>query len=118
MGGETLSTARAKTEKCRAAMPLYGRALVSTSREIIASFGSVSFFMADEESIVRVDVSRELLTRLESPSPKSTKQYISSLSRYQRYFQEIAGAKYDDGEYEPEGRVLVVRITDADLTLV
>ena len=90
-------------------------ALALKSTGVSVAFGVVSFFMADEDKTIRVDVSRDLLARVESPPPNTTKGYAERLARYRRKFAEIASAKYDEGLYEPEVKVLVVRVTEADL---
>ena len=93
----------------------WGMALALKSTGVSVAFGVVSFFMADEDKTIRVDVSRDLLARVESPPPNTTKGYAERLARYRRKFAEIASAKYDEGLYEPEVKVLVVRVTEADL---
>ena len=89
--------------------------VVSKSRGMVFAFGTVSFFMADEGKTIRVDVSQDLLARLEGSPPASRDAYLECLVRYRRYFAQIAAAKYDEGNYEPEVNVLVVRISDSDL---
>ncbi|HEV8694033.1 MAG TPA: hypothetical protein VGQ93_07605 [Lysobacter sp.] len=71
--------------------------------------------MADDERIVRVDVGNDLLARFANPPPMSTDDYIDRLHSYRPWFEQIASAKYDEGEYAPEVNVLVVRITADDL---
>jgi hypothetical protein len=71
--------------------------------------------MADDQRTVRVDVSKELLARIATPPPKSPDEYIWGLNRYRRQFEQIAAVKYDEGRFHSEVKVLVVRITDADL---
>jgi hypothetical protein len=89
--------------------------ITSTRRAAIVALGSVSLFMTDDQRIVRVDVSRDLLARSDGPPPKSPNDYIARLQRYRRHFEQIAAAKYDEGQYEHEVKVLVVRITATDL---
>jgi len=86
-----------------------------TSRTVSVAFGVVSFFMTDEKRTIRVDVSQDLLARLEGPPPPvSTAAYVEVLTRHRRRFAEIAAAKYDEGQYEPEVNVLVVLIAAND----
>jgi hypothetical protein len=70
---------------------------------------------AEKEKTIRADVGRDLLARVEGPPPDTTVGYIERLTRYRRKFAEIASAKYDEGRYEPEVKVFVVRVTEADL---
>ena len=91
-------------------------AVALSSRTAIVAFGTASFFMADEDRTIRVDVGKELLARIESPPPASKDDYIERVSRYKRLFAQIAALKYHEGRYEPEVRVLVVRITADDLS--
>ena len=90
-------------------------ALAVKSRAVSVAFGVVSFFMADEDRTVRVDVARDVLARVGDPPPNSKATYVERLLRYRRLFAQIAAAKYDEGQYSPEVKVLVVRITADDL---
>lgn len=78
------------------------------------AFGTVSFFMADDDKTIRVDVAQDVLARTEGPPPVSKDEYVMRLIRYRRQFAQIAGVKYDDGQFEKEVNVLVVRITGDD----
>jgi hypothetical protein len=95
----------------RFAMPLQ-----KTKRAAVVAFGSVSFFMSDDQRTVRVDVSKELLARISGSAPKSPEDFIGRLQRHRRQFEQIAAAKFEEGLFHHEVRVLVVRIADADLT--
>jgi hypothetical protein len=92
-----------------------GIALAVKSRAVSDAFGVVSFFMADEDRTVRVDVARDVLARVGDPPPNSKATYVERLLRNRRLFAQIAAAKYDEGQYSPEVKVLVVRITADDL---
>ena len=85
------------------------------SPAVSVAFGVASFFMADDKKTVRVDVEKDLLARIEGAAPTSKGAYIERLSRHRQLFAQIAEAKYDDGQYEPEVGVFVVRITAGDL---
>ena len=87
-----------------------------TQKAALVAFGTVSFFMADEQRTVRVDVSKELLASIASPPPGSHDGYIARLQRHRALFEQIATAKYDEGQFHGEVKVLVVRIDDTDLT--
>jgi len=79
------------------------------------AFGTASFFMTDDTRTVRVDVCQRLLASLEEPVPSSRAQYASRLLRYRSRFAQIASAKYDEGRFDFEVNVRVVRITADDL---
>ena len=89
--------------------------LVVKSWAISVAFGTVSFFMADDDKTVRVDVGQDVLARIEGSPPKTQDAYRKRLTRYMQQFAQIAAFKYDEGLYEPEVNVLVVRITATDL---
>ena len=89
--------------------------LARTQRAALVAFGTVSFFMADDQRTVRVDVSKELLAGIATPPPKSQDDFIGRLQRHQALFEQIAAAKYDEGRFHSEVRVLVVQITEGDL---
>jgi hypothetical protein len=82
---------------------------------ISVAFGTVSFFMVDDGKTVRVDVPQDMLARTEGSPPVSKDQLVERLIRYRQHFAQIAGVKYDDGQFEEEVNVLVVRITGDDL---
>jgi hypothetical protein len=90
--------------------------LALRTRTVSTAFGIVSFFMADGDRTVRVDVSQVLLARVGGPSaPKTKAEYERCLLRHRRLFAHIASAKYDEGQYQTEVNILVVRITEQDL---
>ena len=99
---------RASWMRCRIAIAV-------KSRSVSVAFGVVSFFMADEDRTVRVDVARDVLARVGDPPPNSKATYVKRLLRNRRLFAQIAAAKYEEGQYSPEVKVLVVRITADDL---
>jgi hypothetical protein len=80
------------------------------------AFGTASFFMTDNDRTVRVDVCQRLLASLEEPAPTSKAQYASRLLRYRSRFAQIASVKYDEGRFDFEVNVRVVRITADDLS--
>ena len=88
--------------------------LARKSRDISVAFGTASFFMADEDKTIRVDVDQGLLACIESPAPK-TMDGTGSGSRLRSQFTRIALHKYRAGFFRPEVRVLVVSITARDL---
>ena len=80
---------------------------------ISVAFGSVSFFMVEDDRTIRVDVSQTLLAQIDGPPPKTKGEYAGRPARHREVFAQIAADKYADGQYQPEVNVLVVRI-DAD----
>lgn len=82
---------------------------------ISVAFGTASFFMTDHDKTVRVDVCQRLLAGLEQPTPTTKAQFTERLLRYRPRFAQIASAKYDEGQFELEVNVLVVRVTARDL---
>ncbi len=80
------------------------------------AFGTASFFMVDNDKTVRVDVCQRLLAKLEQPAPASKAQYAKRLLRYRARFAQIASAKYDEGQFDTEVNVRVVRISAGDLS--
>jgi hypothetical protein len=89
---------------------------LSSARGPIVSFGIVSFFMADDEKTVRVDIGQDLLSSLGAVPPQSVRGYIDRCERHKRFFAQLAARKYDAGQYFPEVKVLVVTITEDDFT--
>jgi hypothetical protein len=92
-----------------------GMALALKSRAVSFAFDAGSFFLADGKTTVRVDVSRDLLARLGGPRPDSKAALVERLVRHRAKLAQIAAAKYDEGQYEPEVNVLVVRIAVTDV---
>jgi hypothetical protein len=89
--------------------------LILKSRAVSIAFGTASFFMADDDKIIRVDVDQGVLARIENPVPKTRDAYKERLVRHTRQFTRIAALKYLAGFYKPEVRVLVVSITADDM---
>jgi hypothetical protein len=89
--------------------------LSPTKRAAVAAFGSVSFFMADHERVVRIDLNKELLARISGRPPKSTHDYLVRLQKHRARLEKIASNKYDAGHFTTEVRVLVVAINAEDL---
>ena len=84
-------------------------------RDISVAFGTASFFLADDDKTIRVDVDQGLLACIESPLPRTPEDYRERLVRHRREFSRIALLKYRAGLFKPEVRVLVVSITARDL---
>ncbi len=90
-------------------------ALALKSRAVSFAFGVGSFFLADGGTIVRVDVSNDLLARLAGSDTPPKAGLADLLVRHRAKLAQIAAAKYDEGEYSFEVNVLVVRIDAHDL---
>ena len=90
-------------------------ALALKSRAVSFAFGVGSFFLADGSTVVRVDVSRDLLARLAGAELPSKAGLADLLVRHRELLAQIAAAKYDEGEYRSEVNVLVVRIDPHDV---
>ena len=71
--------------------------------------------MADGDRAIRVDVPQGLLARIGAEVPPCKEEYDARLMRFRRQFALIASVKYDEGQFEKEVNVLVVRITHEDL---
>ena len=82
---------------------------------ISVAFGTASFFMLDQDKTVRVDVCQRLLASLDEPVPTTKAQFAKRLLRYRSRFAQIASAKYDEGQFDLEVNVFVVRISALDL---
>jgi hypothetical protein len=91
------------------------RKLFSKSSAVSVAFGTLSFFMADEERTVRVDIRKELLASLEGPLPRSPSDYLVCLAQRRHELEEIARVKYGEGRYGYEVNMMVVSITEEDL---
>ena len=89
---------------------------LSPSRAPIVLFNTVSFFMSDEEKVVRVDIGQDLLSSIDgAPPARSLDGYIDRCERHRGFFARLAARKYQAGQYMKEVKVLVVRITEEDL---
>jgi hypothetical protein len=89
--------------------------LVLKPGAISIAFGTVSFFMADDDKTIRVDVDQNLLADTAGGAPRTRSACKARLTLYKRRLARIAGRKYRTGSYKPEVRVLVVSITADDL---
>jgi hypothetical protein len=89
--------------------------LVLKTRDISVAFGTASFFMAEDDKTIRVDVGQDVLDRIESPTLRTRDAYKERLTRHRRQFSRIAALKYRAGFFKPEVRVLVVSITADDM---
>jgi hypothetical protein len=89
--------------------------LTFTPHAISIAFGTVSFFMADGDKTIRVDVPQDVLARIEGTPPRTKDGYLQQIARHRQALTKIAILKYGEGLFRPEVNVLVVRITQADL---
>lgn len=77
---------------------------------VSVAFGTVSFLMKDRQMTIRVDVSQDLLAKVGGNQCVSRQEQVERLERHKRRFAQIAAAKYDEGQYDFEVNVLVVRL--------
>jgi hypothetical protein len=88
--------------------------LVSTTHVAIGDREEISFAMKDGEDTVRVDVPRSLLVALGSLGQNSLAQQLTILEKHKDRVEQIASAKYDEGEYKRYANGAVVPITPYD----
>ena len=89
--------------------------LTFKSAAVSFAFGTVSFFLADEDRTIRVDVGQEILAKLADSPLGSKADYVRRLGEHRGEFALIAAAKYARGDYRQEVRVLVIDIHTSDL---
>jgi hypothetical protein len=89
--------------------------LALKTRAVSFAFGVGSFFLADGNTTVRVDVSSDLLEQLAGAEALSKAGLADQLVRHRAQLAQIAAAKYDEGEFGSEVNMLVVRIEPHDV---
>jgi hypothetical protein len=62
------------------------------------AFEGISFLMADGQRMVRVEVHRELLAEIRNSSHQP-EGFITTFERNRDSIEQIASAKYDEGDY-------------------
>ena len=83
-------------------------------RAVSVAFGTASFFMRDEDRVVRVDVDLEVLDH--DPGPVRTRDfYRQRLLEHRRELSRVALLKFRAGLHRQEVRMLVVAVTARDL---
>lgn len=82
---------------------------------ISVAFGTVSFLMTDTDKTVCVDVCQQLLASLDGPRLTIKQAYVKRLLSYRSELAQIAIAKYEEGQFQRQVNVLVVRVTAGDL---
>ena len=87
--------------------------LTPTTPGPICEPDSISFVMLDGESFVRVDVSRALLERI--TARRSDAGHLAAFDEHRRAIEQIASAKYDQGDFRSFANGRVVPIGPADL---
>jgi hypothetical protein len=74
----------------------------------------ISLIMMDGENTVRVDVRRKLLVAIGSLVHNAPAQQLAVLEQHRDQVEQIASAKYDQGDYQRYPNGSVVPITPAD----
>jgi Protein of unknown function (DUF1488) len=88
--------------------------LMPTTHAAIDAFEEISFLMVDGERVVRVDVHRALLAGISKSPRRSPKSYLAALEEHRNSIEQIASAKYDDGDYHSYANSTVVPVGMAD----
>jgi hypothetical protein len=88
--------------------------LVSTTHMAIGDREEISFAMKDGEDTIRVDVHRSLLVAIGSLGQNSSAQQLTILEKHKTRVEQIASAKYDEGEYQRYANGAVVPVTPSD----
>jgi len=88
--------------------------LTPTTHAAIDAFEEISFLMVDGERLVRVDVHRALLAGIAKSPRRSPKSYLAALEEHRNSIEQIASAKYDEGDYHRYANSTVVPVGMAD----
>jgi hypothetical protein len=88
--------------------------LTPTTHAAIDAFEEISFLMVDGERIVRVDVHRTLLAGIAKSLRRSPQGYLAALEEHRNSIEQIASAKYDEGDYRRYANSTVVPVGMAD----
>jgi hypothetical protein len=87
--------------------------LTPTTPDAICDVDAISFVMLDGDSFVRVDVPRTLLQQMTSRC--SAAQHLAAVDEHRSAIEQIASAKYDQGDFRSFANSRVVHIASADL---
>ena len=87
--------------------------LTPTTPDAICDVDAVSFVMLDGDSFVRVDVQRALLERLTSRCSKA--EHLAAFHEHKSAIEQIASAKYDQGDFRNFANSRVVPIAASDM---
>ena len=88
--------------------------LMPTTHAAIDAFEEISFLMVDGERVVRVDVHRALLAGISKSPRRSPQGYLAALEEHRNSIEQIASAKYDEGDYLRYANSTVVPVGMAD----
>ena len=88
--------------------------LSSTTHEGLADLEDICLTMLDGENAVRVEVQRKLLAALGNLGRNSLAQQLAILEKHRDQVEQVASAKYDQGDYCSYANGCVVRVTTAD----
>lgn len=88
--------------------------LTSTTHSAVDAFEELSFPMLDGERIVRIDVHRRLLEDIDRSLRRTPAGYLAALEEHRSRIEQIASAKYDEGDYLRYANSSVVPIRKTD----
>jgi hypothetical protein len=87
--------------------------LTPTTPDAICDIDAISFVMLDGDSFVRVDVQRTLLEHL--THRYTDQEHLAAFDEHRAAIEQIASAKYDQGDFRSFANSRVVPIATADL---
>jgi hypothetical protein len=87
--------------------------LIPTTPDAICDPDAVSFVMLDGDNFVRIDVHRTLLERI--TSRYSDSEHLAAFDAHRGEIEQIASAKFDQGDFRSFANSCVVPIGPADL---
>ena len=88
--------------------------LVRTLYSAVDAMDEFSFPMLDGEKIVRVDVHRRLLEDIDTSLRRTPAGYMAALEAHRPRIEQIASAKYDEGDFLSYANSSVVPIRKSD----
>jgi Protein of unknown function (DUF1488) len=72
----------------------------------------IYFYMSNGDQRVRCGVSRLALELLEPDLPPTKEGRVQAFNQRRARIERIASAKFDRGQFEPDGRTILVRVVD------
>ena len=88
--------------------------LTRTTHPAVDALDEFSFPMLDGEKTVRVDVHRRVLEDIERSLRRTPAGYMAALEAHRPRIEQIASAKYDEGDYLSYANSSVVPIRKTD----
>jgi len=90
--------------------------LTRTTHAAVDAFEEFSFPMLDGDNVVRIDVPRRLLEDIDRSLRRTPAGYLAALEEHRSRIEQIASAKYDEGDYLRYANSSVVPIKQTDWT--